>query len=421
MANQRTHALDNLRTCLTALVILHHASTPYGGAGPWPYTSPLYMPNSSPILLTFNVINQTFFMATFFLISAYFSSIAARKKTRHQFPKEKWKRLGVPTLVFSLIVKGAARGILAWRLKDEDWVNIGREVLEGLKIVRGVSGPVWYCALLLIFDGLYAGLLPSHFADKSPSQKAIFKAPSDVVNINVASPTANTTNSTKEPHTFRTTHVLAAVTLTSISSFVIRLYYPVGRPLWPISLQLAYASQYVLYYTTGIYIHRSGRSLQGSISPSTLRVIGTSTALITSIGLFHIQYLTRTGMSSSQIMPLVFGGPNMLALLYALFNEFAGFFIASLILKAFYNARMSFLGKRWSVGKVDLSVYSYAAFMVHGPVVLDLQCLFGKKGWEGMGAVETAFSVGILGVAESWVIGMILKKAIESVRWKGYL
>ncbi|CAN9145451.1 unnamed protein product [Alternaria alternata] len=67
MANQRTHALDNLRTCLTALVILHHASTPYGGAGPWPYTSPLYMPNSSPILLTFNVINQTFFMATFFL------------------------------------------------------------------------------------------------------------------------------------------------------------------------------------------------------------------------------------------------------------------------------------------------------------------------------------------------------------------
>jgi peptidoglycan/LPS O-acetylase OafA/YrhL len=120
-------------------------------------------------------------------------------------------------------------------------------------------------------------------------------------------------------------------------------------------------------------------------------------------------------------MPLVFGGPNLLALFYAFFNEFAGFTIASLALKAFYSARLSFLGKRWSVGNVDVAMYSYAAFMVHGPVILDLQCLFGEKGWENMGAVKTAFTVGVLGVVESWLGGVILKKAIERVGWKAYL
>jgi tRNA A37 threonylcarbamoyladenosine dehydratase len=54
-------------------------------------------------------------------------------------------------------------------------------------------------------------------------------------------------------------------------------------------------------------------------------------------------------------------------------------------------------------------------------VILDLQCLFGKKGWESMGAVETAFVVGVLGVVGSWVVGAVLKEGIEWVGWKGFL
>jgi hypothetical protein len=364
-------------------------------------------------------------MATFFLISAYFSSIAARKKTRSQFLHEKWKRLGVPTCVFSLIVKGVARGILAWRLRDEGWHDISKEVLVGFKMVRGVSGPVWYCALLLIFDGMYAGLLPSHFADTSSGQKALDKTFSNNVDTDLSPaaypPISRSISIPKEPQPFHTAHVLITLTLISVSSFVIRLCYPVGRPLWPISLQLSFASQYVVYYIAGIYIYRSGCSLQNAISTYTSTIVGTITALITSLGLFHIKSITETGMSSPQLMPLAFGGPNILALLYAFFNEFAGLLIASLVLKAFYNPRLSFLEKRWRVGKVDVAKYSYAAFMVHGPVILDLQCLFGKKGWESVGAVETAFVVGVLGVVESWVGGVVLKEGIEWLGWKGYL
>jgi hypothetical protein len=186
-------------------------------------------------------------------------------------------------------------------------------------------------------------------------------------------------------------------------------------------LQLAYTSQYIVYYTTGIYTHRSGRSLHNAVSSYTLRIVGTTTAFITSLGILHIKILFATGMTFPQIVPLVFGGPNLLALLYAFFNEFAGLLIASLVLKAFHNPLLAFLGKRWRVGKVDVATYSYAAFMVHGPVVLDLQCLFGKKGWESMGAVVTACVVGFLGVVESWVGGWMMKEGVEWVGWRGYL
>ncbi|KAI4706062.1 hypothetical protein J4E89_009114 [Alternaria sp. Ai002NY15] len=249
MDNPRTHTLDNFRTSLTALVILHHASTPYGGAGSWSYTSSRYYPNSSPALVLFNVTNQTFFMGSCFLVSAYFSDIKA-------------------------------------------------------------SAP----------------------STKTPSQGDIANAP-------------------EEPEPFRTAHVLATLGLISTSSFLIRLYYPVGRAFWPLFLQLAYASQYLTYYTAGIYIHRSGRSLQNAISSHTLRIVGTITASIASLSLFHIKSLLDTGMSFPEIVPLIFGGPNLLAFLYAFFNEFAGLTLASLLLKAFYNPRLAFLSKRWMPGR----------------------------------------------------------------------
>jgi hypothetical protein len=58
----RKHGLDNLRTFLTALVILHHTAIVYGGSGEWPVRSRCFPPESLT-LITFNAIDQTFFMA----------------------------------------------------------------------------------------------------------------------------------------------------------------------------------------------------------------------------------------------------------------------------------------------------------------------------------------------------------------------
>ena len=112
MSKLRTHSLDNLRTCLTALVIAHHAAIPYGGLGTWPYTSPYHSPGSSGAIIAFNAVNQFFFMGCFFLLSGYFSAKSARQKTRRGFMGEQWKRLGVPTVVYSVISHGVTDGVL---------------------------------------------------------------------------------------------------------------------------------------------------------------------------------------------------------------------------------------------------------------------------------------------------------------------
>ena len=36
--NQRLYYLDNLKVCLTVLVIMHHAGLAYGNGGGWAYT-----------------------------------------------------------------------------------------------------------------------------------------------------------------------------------------------------------------------------------------------------------------------------------------------------------------------------------------------------------------------------------------------
>jgi glucan biosynthesis protein C len=409
MPAPRTHALDNLRTSLTALVILHHVSVPYGGAGMWLYTTPLYSPFSSALLITFNILNQTFFMGSFFLISAYLSSSSAQQRTRRSFLIEKMRRLGVPTLIYSVCGRGVVRGVLAARRGDMGGRGIWGEVIKGVESVRGVNGAVWYTALLLIFDTVYIIIRPSHFAQDGRTT------------------TDKPSKAASGPEHFQTGYVLLALSATSISSFLVRCWFPVGTVLWPIGLQLAFLPQYLLYYTTGIFIHRSGRTLHSSISWHTLQLVGGITVVITATGLAQITSLLSAGAPFSVLFLMASGGMNLLALLYAFFNEFAGLLLGSLLLETFHcnNPRLAFLGRKWTVGGVGLAKYSYAAFLVHTPLVVDLQALFGKKGWEGdggrMGGIATSATVGALAVVESWVVGAVVKGGVEWVGWRGYV
>ncbi|KAF1850779.1 uncharacterized protein K460DRAFT_400817 [Cucurbitaria berberidis CBS 394.84] len=396
---QRSHALDNLRISLTALVIVHHAAIPYGGAGSWLYTSPHHTPGSSIPVLAFNVINQTFFMATFFLLSAYFSSIAAQRRTRRAFLWEKWKRLGVPTAVYSVISKGVVRGIITWRLHDAGWAVVWKEVLEGVKGVRGVSGPVWYCALLLIFDTLYAVLFPSQFTEAIPTPR-------------------NAMPSSKAPP-FRTTYVLIALSSISVMSFLVRTEYPVGLDFKPLCLQLAFVSQYALYYIAGICIHRSDRTLQEAIIPRTLRHLAALAIGVTTFSLFQIKSYVTSGGVFIDVVEQATGGVNLFALLYAFWNEVTGLLLSSVLLKLFTSHRM--LGKKWQPFGVDLGKYSYASFLVHTPLLVDMQCFFGKGEFEKRGAVFTAMTVGMLGVVESWGVGWLLKEGVDRLVGRGYV
>jgi glucan biosynthesis protein C len=396
---QRTFSLDNLRTCLTGLVIVHHASIPYGGLGIWPYTSPYHTSGSSIPLVAFNVVNQSFFMGSFFLLSGYFSSIAARRRTRGEFLKEKVKRLGVPMVVYSVLSRGVIEGILVAKTGGE-MGDVLRSMWLGMKSVRGVRGPVWYCALVLVFDTMYTLLRPEDFAGKKVSAGVTFTRPS-------SKPGPTKLAATRK---ISSLGVLGTLTLTATTCFFARLIYPIGTVFKPLSLQLGYAPQYVFYYTAGIWVHRHlQQDLHAVVSPKALLQAGASAVLVTIFGLQQLLGRSSNGVSVSDSIELMEGGCN----------RFAGFTISVALLKIF--ASLEVLKRKWEVFGVDSGKYSYAAFLLHVPLLVDTQSRLNEDVWKGSSTVLKAAYVGLIGIGKSWVFGWLLKEVLDKVGFRGYV
>ena len=121
--------LDNLKVCLTVLVIFHHAGQAYGDGGGWAYT-PSNPAEVMPWIWHFFSVNAAFFMGLFFLISGYFVPASYDKQGASVFVQKKLIRLGIPLLVMG--------GLLS--------------VLSG----KFEIGHMWYIESLLVFCLLYA-------------------------------------------------------------------------------------------------------------------------------------------------------------------------------------------------------------------------------------------------------------------------
>ena len=86
--------LDNLKVCLTVLVIFHHAGQAYGDGGDWAYT-PSNPAEIMPWIWHFFSVNAAFFMGLFFLISGYFVPASYDKQGASVFVQKKLIRLGI--------------------------------------------------------------------------------------------------------------------------------------------------------------------------------------------------------------------------------------------------------------------------------------------------------------------------------------
>lgn len=93
--------LDNLKAFLAVLVVMHHAGQPYGPTGgKWPF----FHAEKFRLLGPFFHCNASFFMGLFFLISGYFLQAAYDKKRPWQFVGDRFRRLGIPVLIFGFVV-----------------------------------------------------------------------------------------------------------------------------------------------------------------------------------------------------------------------------------------------------------------------------------------------------------------------------
>jgi fucose 4-O-acetylase-like acetyltransferase len=95
-------------------------------------------------------------MGAFFFLSGYFSSLSLKRKSRTTFLKAKLIRLGLPTLLFTFL--GKPLQLIPIRLGKGQVLTFENIFLGYWRGLRGVQGPVWYCAVLVVFDALYAFL-----------------------------------------------------------------------------------------------------------------------------------------------------------------------------------------------------------------------------------------------------------------------
>ena len=143
----RLQFLDNIRWVLIVLVIVHHAAVTYSHVGSWYY-------NEDPkpglivtlLFATFLSFNQAYFVGFLFLIAGYFTPAAFDLKGFGAFLRDRAKRLGIPTLIYILVIHPV---IVYWLLRD--FYEPSRPSLLSAYpnfLLRGrvlsASGPMWF-------------------------------------------------------------------------------------------------------------------------------------------------------------------------------------------------------------------------------------------------------------------------------------
>ncbi|KAF7375952.1 Acyltransferase 3 [Mycena sanguinolenta] len=353
--DSRIHYIDNLRSTLIALVIFHHACLPFAGIGMWYYTSPHHPSMSSPVLIAFVAVNQSYFMGLLFFLGGHWSSYAADRKPWNTFCVDKLKRLGIPAVVYTLFVEP-----LVGYIGREHDKPIFSALFTYWASLRGVRGPVWFIAVLLFFDLIYITVrtcLPS-LSLLVPKSAAQYRAAAVV-----------------------------GISTVIVSSYFIRKSHPAGVVTPPLGIQLAYATQYVLAYISGTCLSRIQQYLLVSSHPGRALALAYLFAFI-SLGLISI--------------PAKFGMTWLFEVLYAIWNELCFYFIGTALYSFFHD--WSHTTKRWG----NTARHSYGAYLLHALVVVCLQILVdvGRPGLV-YGLIKTLV-VGTLGVGISWAAAWVL-------------
>src|SRR6516165_217128 len=145
---ERDFYIDCLRSVMIALVILHHTAITYGASGLWFYRELSFSGRSSSLILElFGATNQAYYMGFLFLLAGYFTPGSLERKGYARFLNDRFLRLGLPLLAFSLILGPltvalvtAAEGKGFW--STFVWLWSHRQF---------INGPLWFNQALLIF------------------------------------------------------------------------------------------------------------------------------------------------------------------------------------------------------------------------------------------------------------------------------
>jgi hypothetical protein len=146
---QRDHYIDHLRSVATVQVIFAHASMTYGGTGNWFYREIASSRSISSVLFTLLVVlSQAYLMGLFFLLAGYFTPHSFDRKGQIQFLADRLLRLGIPLLLFGLVLAPLSVGMVAGTFGPGFWPAI----ITLWRDCNFINGPLWFAEGLLVFS-----------------------------------------------------------------------------------------------------------------------------------------------------------------------------------------------------------------------------------------------------------------------------
>ena len=201
MYKKRLIYIDNLRLLMIIFVVMVHLSVTYSGLGSWYYVEPRQIGAIQTVIFGFfQSFTQGYFMGIMFLIGGYFVPASYDKKGFGKFLNDRFIRLGIPTLIFMLIID-LFINILLGNIHDIGLIDYLKYLVSFQFI--GSSGPLWFAFALLIFSTVYALL------------RRFFKLESII-------------NDQKFPATSR---IFMIILLISVFAFLIRIVQPIGTSI----------------------------------------------------------------------------------------------------------------------------------------------------------------------------------------------
>lgn len=326
---QRINWIDNLRIMVIIQVVILHTAVTYSGIGGWYYYDNPELDKYSTLFFAFLLTHlQAYFMSLLFFISGYFSQKSLDKKSTGEFISGRFKRLGIPLLIFIFLIHPFSVK-LAYPEIDIYWY------LNGIKNLNFFSwtGPLWFVEALLIFALLYVFLL-----------KPIFRF--------------DFNNTFK----LRITHIVLLIVIITAVAFFARLYYPMGTNIT--NLQIGYFSAYIFLFLAGIIAGKTQILEQITLQDGKRWLI-----ISLAIGIPGWLLIIILGGPMEGIM-LIEGGLNWPAFFFALWESFfCVTFILALIGIFKYRVNM---GGRF---QQFLSDNAFGVFVFHTPVLIGLSVL----------------------------------------------
>jgi glucan biosynthesis protein C len=334
--------VDNLRILLISMVLVVHLDDTYGGIGSWYYHDPATNMLTGVLLTIPNAIGMASGMGLFFLLAGYFTPDPYDRKGPRSFLRDRLVRLGIPLLLYGLLLDPLVVYI-AGGLHGSYWSFYANYLPQ----VRGVTGPAWFIALLLLFSLVYAAWrgLTRHRTQttartgKLPSYRAIF----------------------------------GFIFALGLVTFVVRIWWPAGWIFQLLNVPVGYLPQYISLYILGLIASR--RNWFFELTPKMGRdwsLFALVATLIILGGLVFPSVMQESGASGTrQAGYAVAGGFNWLAFSYALWESFVvvGVCIGLLVL---FRMRRNHQGRLAR----SLAASVYTVYLIHAPVLVGFAYAF---------------------------------------------